>query len=55
MPLIRHICGVPLPRFTGVIELLELKQDGQDDREFEEQLSQNVESGKRKDYVERKC
>lgn len=52
MPLIRHICGVPLPRF---IELLELKQDGQDDREFEEQLSQNVESGKRKDYVERKC
>lgn len=49
VPLIRHICGVPLPRFTRVLELLELKEeDGQDDRESEEQLSQNVESGKRK-------
>ena len=40
------MCSVLLPRFTRVIELLELKEDGQGDREFEEQLSQNLEKEK---------
>ena len=43
------MCGVLLPHFTRITELLELKEeDGQDDRQSEEQLSQNIESGKRK-------
>ena len=46
-PLIGYICGVFLPHFARVTDLLEFrKEDGQDDRESEEHLSQCVKSVK---------